>query len=74
MIVKIICQLDDSSKLKLINAPNTTIIDRIGRIELYPSIFPLFCALPLSVSHALNAASLALDPKNVIKQSNRIAI
>ena len=40
-----------------------------GIIELIPSILPRFSLSPLSVSQALYAASLAVEPKKVITQS-----
>ena len=49
--------------------PNTTKIETSGIIELKPSIFPRLPSPPLSVSHALKAASLAAEPKKVIIQS-----
>ena len=64
-----VVQLSAKSKLKPMNPPNTTRMETNGIMELKPSIFPRLPSPPLSVSHALKAASLAAEPKNVIMQS-----
>jgi len=72
MTVNIIVQLCDLFKSKNINPPNTRSIDTKGIIEFIPSAAPLFVESVESVSHALNAASFAAEPKNVITQSSRM--
>ena len=72
MIENIIVQLDDSSRLKNINPPKTTKIATSGIMELIPSTEPLLVESVLSVIQALKAASFAVEPKNVIMQSNAI--
>ena len=72
IIANITDQLEDSSRLKPINPPNTTKIAIRGIIALIPSALPRLEASVESVSQALNAASLAVEPKNVITQSSII--
>jgi hypothetical protein len=72
MIVKISDHSSGFSSEKPINPPNTTKIAISGIIELIPSALPLFSEVVTSVSHALKQASLALEPKNVIRQSKMI--
>lgn len=72
MIEKMIVQLEDFSRSKNIKPPKTTSIATSGIIEFIPSTEPLFVESVLSVIHALNAASFAVEPKNVIIQSSAI--
>ena len=44
--------------------PKTTSMETSGIMELKPSILPRLLSSPLSVSQALYAASLAVEPKN----------
>lgn len=63
MIEKMIVQLEDFSRSKNIKPPKTTSIATSGIIEFIPSTEPLFVESVLSVIHALNAASFAVEPK-----------
>ena len=54
------------------NPPNTARIEISGIMELMPSAAPRFPGSVESVSHALYAASFAVDPKKVITQSRMI--
>ena len=72
MIANIATQLSDLSRSNAINPPNTASIATSGIIELMPSAAPLLVASVESVSHALYAASFALEPKKVITQSSMI--
>ena len=72
IMVKIAVQEADLSRSNAINPPKTTKIETSGIIALTPSAAPRFELSVLSVSHALNAASFALEPKKVITQSNII--
>ena len=67
--VNIDVQLDCKLRSKAIKPPKTTRIDTSGIIAFIPSAAPLLVSSVLSVSHALNAASFALEPKKVIIQS-----
>ena len=49
--------------------PNNTRIEISGIMELMPSAAPRLVASVASVSHALYAASFAVEPKKVITQS-----
>ena len=57
------------SRSKPMKPPKTTSMETSGIMELKPSILPRLLSSPLSVSHALYAASLAVEPKNVMTQS-----
>ena len=72
MMVKIAVQLDARSRSKAINPPNTARIATSGIMALTPSAAPRLVASVLSVSQALKAASLAVEPKKVITQSRTI--
>ena len=72
IIAKMTDQLSDFSKSKNINPPNTTSILTSGIIAFIPSAAPRFEESVESVSQALKAASLALEPKKVITQSRMI--
>ena len=50
--------------------PKTTRIATSGIMALMPSALPRFVSSVLSVSQALKQASFAVEPKNVIMQSN----
>ena len=66
-------QLLSLSRSKNIKPPNTTSTATSGIIAFIPSARPRFSLSVESVSHALNAASFAVEPKNVITQSRIIA-
>ena len=72
MMAKMAVQLEASSRSKNIKPPNTTRIATSGIMALMPSAAPRLVLSVLSVSHALKAASLALLPKKVIRQSRAI--
>ena len=72
MMQNIAVQDSGRSRLNAINPPNTARIATSGIIEFIPSAAPLLVSLVESVSHALYAASLALEPKKVITQSSTI--
>ncbi len=74
MIMNITVQLAGTSRSNPMNPPNTTSMATSGIMALIPSILPLLVSFPESVSHALYAASLAVEPKNVITQSRMITI
>ena len=65
----IVVQLSGLSRSNDMNPPNTTSVAMSGIIEFIPSMRPLSDESPLSVIHALNAASFAVEPKNVMTQS-----
>ena len=69
MTAKITLQLPGCSKSKNIKPPKTTKMLTSGIIALIPSAAPRFEESVESVNQALNAASLAVEPKNVITQS-----
>ena len=71
-MLKITVQLSARSRLNPMNPPNTKRIATSGIMELKPSILPRSPSSPLSVSHALYAASFADEPKNVMTQSRTI--
>ena len=72
IIENIHIQLCARLRSNAINPPKTARIATRGIIAFMPSAAPLFDASVLSVSHALNAASFALEPKKVIRQSSMI--
>ena len=72
IIVNIHVQLLALLRSNAINPPNTASIATSGIIAFSPSAFPLLSLFVLSVSHALKAASFALEPKKVITQSSMI--
>ena len=67
--MKILLQLSARERSNAINPPKTARMEIRGIMALIPSAAPLFEESVLSVNHALNAASFALEPKNVIRQS-----
>ena len=69
MMAKIQVQLDSLDRSKNINPPKTTKIARRGIMELMPSAAPRLVLSVESVSQALKAASLAVEPKKVMTQS-----
>ena len=71
-MAKIHTQLEARVKSKNIKPPNTARIATSGIIALIPSAAPRLVLSVLSVNHALNAASLAEEPKKVITQSRII--
>ena len=69
MMAKISVQLEACSKSKNIKPPKTTRILTRGIMALMPSAAPRLEGSVESVSQALKAASLAVEPKKVITQS-----
>ena len=63
-------QLFCAFRSRNIKLPNTTRIARSGIIALIPSAFPRLLSSVISVNQALKAASFAVEPKNVIRQSS----
>ena len=69
IMAKMALQLEAFSKSKNMKPPNTTKMLTSGIMALIPSAAPRLVGSVESVSHALKAASLALEPKKVMTQS-----